>query len=227
MARAEAGRARHRRDRRADRAAQAGPRGHRLQHRLDHRAAGTARALHACPSSAPCRRSSRPAPLRASKRVSVLGTEATVEREYTRALIREFANGADVTLVGSARLARYRRSRTARRAGGGRRHRGRDRAAASSTSDGRRTDTVVLACTHYPLLQQRFRQAAALAGDLARPGAGHRAARRSIARPAQARTAAASAHMVTTLGPKAAAGLRKGLVFASESRSFGADSGLT
>src|SRR3954447_16598014 len=42
-----------------------------------------------------------------SKRVSVLGTEATVSREYTRALIRDFANGTDVTLVGSARLAGY------------------------------------------------------------------------------------------------------------------------
>ena len=40
-----------------------------------------------------------------TKRVSVLGTEATVKREYTRALIRDFAQGCDVTLVGSARLA--------------------------------------------------------------------------------------------------------------------------
>src|SRR5712691_13116093 len=40
-----------------------------------------------------------------SRRVSVLGTEATVGREYTRALIRDFANGSDVTLVGSGRLA--------------------------------------------------------------------------------------------------------------------------
>ena len=38
-----------------------------------------------------------------TKRVTVLGTEATVSREYTRALIRDFANGADVALVGSAR----------------------------------------------------------------------------------------------------------------------------
>src|SRR5207253_4941201 len=37
--------------------------------------------------------------------VSVLGTQATVRREYTRALMREFANGAEITLVGSARLA--------------------------------------------------------------------------------------------------------------------------
>src|SRR5262249_50420260 len=42
-----------------------------------------------------------------SKRVSVLGTEANVSREYTRALIRDFANGAEVTLIGSARLAAY------------------------------------------------------------------------------------------------------------------------
>jgi glutamate racemase len=68
----------------------------------------------------------------ASKRVSVLGTEATVAREYTRTLIRDFANGAEVTLVGSARLAGY------------------------AEADGRRTDTVVLACTHYPLLLERF-----------------------------------------------------------------------
>src|SRR6195256_1734538 len=40
-----------------------------------------------------------------TKRVSVLGTEGTVSREYTRALIRDFGNGADVTLVGSTKLA--------------------------------------------------------------------------------------------------------------------------
>src|SRR5437763_1816304 len=40
-----------------------------------------------------------------SKRGSVLGTQATVAREYTRALIRDFANGADITLVGSGALA--------------------------------------------------------------------------------------------------------------------------
>src|SRR6185503_2483339 len=40
-----------------------------------------------------------------SKLVSVLGTEATVKREYTRALIREHGNDCAVTLVGSPRLA--------------------------------------------------------------------------------------------------------------------------
>src|SRR4030095_11943372 len=42
-----------------------------------------------------------------TKRVTVLGTQATVSREYTRALIRDFANGSDVALVGSARLAGF------------------------------------------------------------------------------------------------------------------------
>ncbi len=42
-----------------------------------------------------------------SKRVAVLGTQATVSREYTRALIREFAQGCEVHLVGSARLAAF------------------------------------------------------------------------------------------------------------------------
>src|SRR6202163_4876846 len=40
-----------------------------------------------------------------TKRVSVLGTKGTVKREYTRALIRDFARGCDVTLVGAADLA--------------------------------------------------------------------------------------------------------------------------
>ena len=40
-----------------------------------------------------------------TKRVSVLGTKGTVKREYTQALIRDFAQGCEVTLVGSAELA--------------------------------------------------------------------------------------------------------------------------
>src|SRR3954453_14849814 len=40
-----------------------------------------------------------------TKRVSVLGTKGTVKREYTQALIRDFSQGCEVTLVGSADLA--------------------------------------------------------------------------------------------------------------------------
>ena len=40
-----------------------------------------------------------------TKLVSVLGTRGTVHREYTHALIRDFAQGCEVTLVGSMELA--------------------------------------------------------------------------------------------------------------------------
>jgi len=42
-----------------------------------------------------------------TRRVSVFGTEATVAREYTRALIRDYAGDCKITLVGSKHLAAY------------------------------------------------------------------------------------------------------------------------
>jgi glutamate racemase len=90
-----------------------------------------------------------------SKLVSVLGTEATVSREYTRALIRDFAEGCAVTLVGSPRLAELAEAALKGETVA-------DEAIAAELApcfieaDGRRTDTVVLACTHYPLLLERL-----------------------------------------------------------------------
>ena len=90
-----------------------------------------------------------------TKRVSVLGTEATVKREYTKALIREFAADCQVTLVGSARLASLAEAALAGEAVA-------DEEIATEIApcfveDGAaRTDTVVLACTHYPLLADRL-----------------------------------------------------------------------
>src|SRR6478752_3538948 len=93
-----------------------------------------------------------------SRRVSVLGTKGTVKREYTKALIRDFAQGCEVTLVGSAELASLAEAAlsgvevndlriSAELApcfiGAGK-------------NDSARTDTIVLACTHYPLLMDRF-----------------------------------------------------------------------
>jgi glutamate racemase len=86
-----------------------------------------------------------------SRLVSVLGTEATVQREYTRALIRDFAGGCDIHLVGSPRLAEIAEAML---------HGGTvidtDIAAELTPcfveKDGKRTDTIALACTHYPLL---------------------------------------------------------------------------
>ena len=91
-----------------------------------------------------------------SKRIAVLGTQATVSREYTRALIREFAQGCAVDLVGSSRLAAFAEAELAG-------HPVADAAIDVEIAGcfvdhgGRRTDTVVLACTHYPLLGERFR----------------------------------------------------------------------
>jgi glutamate racemase len=94
--------------------------------------------------------------------VSVLGTKATVAREYTRALIRDFSRGCEVTLVGSPELA----SLAEAALGGGSAS---DDAIAAEimpcfvgdADDPRaRTDTVVLACTHYPLLLDRLKRLA-------------------------------------------------------------------
>ncbi len=90
-----------------------------------------------------------------TKRVSVLGTRATVAREYTHALIRDFGQGCDVTLVGSGRLAAVAEASL----------RGEpvdeeviraEIAPCFVENAGERTDTVVLACTHYPLLSAQL-----------------------------------------------------------------------
>jgi glutamate racemase len=93
-----------------------------------------------------------------TRRVSVLGTEATVAREYTRALIRDFAGDCQVTLVGAKNLAAYAEAELAGRPAA-------DSAVAAEIApcfrqDGAPTDTVVLACTHYPLILKRLRRLA-------------------------------------------------------------------
>jgi glutamate racemase len=93
-----------------------------------------------------------------TKRVSVLGTKGTVKREYTRALIRDFAQGCDVTLVGSGDLASL-----AEAALSGLEVSDHQISAelapcfvGTGESDPTRTDTIVLACTHFPLLMERL-----------------------------------------------------------------------
>jgi glutamate racemase len=91
--------------------------------------------------------------------VSVLGTEATVRREYTLKLVREHGNGCAVTLVGSPRLPELAEAELK-----GEAVPDRDIAAEIAPcfvdAGGKRTDTVVLACTHYPLLLQRLEKLA-------------------------------------------------------------------
>ena len=93
-----------------------------------------------------------------TKRVSVLGTKGTVKREYTRALIRDFAQGCEVTLVGSADLASLAEAALSGVEVS-------DRAISAELApcfvddggiDSIRTDTIVLACTHFPLLMDRL-----------------------------------------------------------------------
>ncbi|HME30395.1 MAG TPA: glutamate racemase [Pseudolabrys sp.] len=91
-----------------------------------------------------------------SKRIAVLGTQATVGREYTKTLIREFAAGCDVHLVGSPRLAAYAEAELASEAVDDSAIKA-EIAGCFVDTDTRRTDTIVLACTHYPLLLERFR----------------------------------------------------------------------
>lgn len=91
--------------------------------------------------------------------VSVLATPGTVARDYTRRLIETHAEGVAVTLVGSTELARLAEAHLSGEAVD-------DAAIAAEIApcfverDGRRTDRVVLACTHYPFLVAHFRRLA-------------------------------------------------------------------
>jgi glutamate racemase len=93
-----------------------------------------------------------------TRRVAVLGTEATVKREYTRALIRDHARGCTVDLVGSKKLAAYAEAELHSRPVSDAALR--TEIAPCFRDEDKRTDTVVLACTHYPLLIARFQQLA-------------------------------------------------------------------
>jgi glutamate racemase len=88
----------------------------------------------------------------------VPSTEGTVKREYTQALIRDFAQDCEVTLVGSAGLAALAEAALSGEAVS-------DQAISAEIAPcfvadpdhgTARTDTVVLACTHYPLLMDRL-----------------------------------------------------------------------
>ena len=94
-----------------------------------------------------------------SRLISVLATPGTVARDYTRDLVAKFAGHCDVTLVGSKRLAGLAENFV------------RDEAIPDAEvateiapcfveRDGRRTDAIVLACTHYPLLLDVFQRLA-------------------------------------------------------------------
>jgi glutamate racemase len=86
-----------------------------------------------------------------TKRISVLATPGTVRRDYTRDLIAKFAGDCHVTLVGGDMLASF--AEATLRGGPVDDDEIRREIAPCFVEDGGpRTDTVVLACTHYPLI---------------------------------------------------------------------------
>ncbi|MCJ2111480.1 glutamate racemase [Methylobacterium sp. E-025] len=95
-----------------------------------------------------------------SRLITLLATPGTVARSYTRDLIMTYAEACSVTSVGSANLANYAEAELAGTPVD-------DAAIAAeiapcfvTAEDGRRTDVVCLACTHYPLLRARFERLA-------------------------------------------------------------------
>jgi glutamate racemase len=91
--------------------------------------------------------------------VSVLATPGTVKRQYTRDLIRQWAAKCYVRLVGSTSLAAL--AETYMREGFVDEEAVRGEIAPCFIEqDGKRTDIVVLACTHYPFLVNRMRKTA-------------------------------------------------------------------
>ncbi|WP_306118018.1 MULTISPECIES: glutamate racemase [unclassified Roseitalea] len=91
--------------------------------------------------------------------VSVLATPGTVRRQYTRELIRQYAARCHVRLVASETLAAL--AETYMRTGFvDETAVAREIAPCFVQEGGRRTDIVVLACTHYPFLVNRMRKTA-------------------------------------------------------------------
>jgi len=91
--------------------------------------------------------------------VSVLATPGTVRRQYTRDLISRWASKCHVRLVGSESLAGL--AETYMREGFVDEEAvRREIAPCFIEKDGRTTDIVVLACTHYPFLVNRMRKTA-------------------------------------------------------------------
>ena len=94
-----------------------------------------------------------------SRLISVLATPGTVARDYTHDLVRTYAAHCDVTLIGSRELASlaeaYMKGETVSDE-----QILREIAPCFVEADGKRTDCIALACTHYPLLLAEFERLA-------------------------------------------------------------------
>lgn len=98
------------------------------------------------------------AQLSLSKVIALLGTPGTVRRPYTQQLIRDFAGDCDVILVGSRELVEL----AERKLRGKDIEHARVREALAPLLDSPlypQADTVVLACTHFPLIRGELARA--------------------------------------------------------------------
>lgn len=91
--------------------------------------------------------------------LSVLATPGTVKRAYTHELITSFASKCDVKLVGSAKLAGFAEDYLRRKTVNLDALK-KEIEPCFVDHDGKHTDIVVLACTHYPFLVNLFRKCA-------------------------------------------------------------------
>jgi len=88
--------------------------------------------------------------------IGLLGTPGTVTRDYTKALIKEFASSSEVLSVGSAELVTLAEDTL----------RGTPPPVEVLSSiikplfENKRLDTIVLACTHFPLIKDQLANAA-------------------------------------------------------------------
>lgn len=140
--------------------------------------------------------------------VSVLATPGTVRRDYTHGLVEAYAAHVKVTLVGSPHLATLAEATM----------RGeavpdalilREAAPCFVEEAGARTDTVVLACTHYPFLRDALARVAPWPVDWIDPAPA--IARRvvQLVGPRQGDAAPGRRHAVFTTGRAQPDGIRR------------------
>jgi glutamate racemase len=91
--------------------------------------------------------------------IGVLATPGTVSREYTHTLIHTYAFHCKVLLHGAKRLAEIAEQKLKGHAPDLEELR-QEIAPVFRTREGRKTDVVVLGCTHYPLLVEEMKQVA-------------------------------------------------------------------
>ena len=112
----------------------------------------------------------KPASLLASKGVGLIATPATVTRQYTHRLIRDYAQGKPVELLGSTRLVDIAEEKL----------RGKEVCIAELKGIleplRNKVDVAVLGCTHFPLIREEIHQA--LDGNVTLVDSGEAIARR-------------------------------------------------